>query len=134
MSTYQAIKKYCVKNMMKLEDFNKLSTYKKTWLIATQYLKHKQITALNFFDELNCDIFINTERLNVLADKLYRIYLTNKSTMLNIAIKNAIYYLNSNDTITGMFGLLNVIDELVTLSSPETKKIKKMMNDTFIYN
>lgn len=120
--------------MMKLEDFNKLSTYKKTWLIATQYFKHKQINALKFFDELNCAIFINTERLNVLADKLYRIYLTNKSTMLNIAIKNAIYYLNSNDTITGMFGLLNVIDELVALSSPETKKIKKMMNDTFIYN
>lgn len=120
--------------MMKLEDFNKLSTYKKTWLIATQYFKHKHINGLKFFDELNCAIFINTERLNVLADKLYRIYLTNKSTMLNIAIKNAIYYLNINDTITGMFGLLNVIDELVALCSPETKKIKKMMNDTFIFN
>lgn len=119
---------------MKLEDFNKMPAYKKTWFIATQYFKHKQINALKFFDELNCDIFINTERLNMLADKLYRIYLTNKSNMLNVAIKNAIYYLNRNDIITGMFGLLNVIDELVTLSSPETKKIKKMMNDTFIYN
>ena len=134
MSTYHTIKKYCSQRLIELENFKKLSTYKKTWLIATQYLKHKQINALNFFDELNCDIFINTERLNVLADKLYRIYLTNRSNMLNLAIKNAIYYLNNNDTITGMFGLLNVVDELVAISSPETKKIKKLMNGTFIYN
>lgn len=134
MSTYYTIKKYCSKKLIELENFKKLSSYKKTWLIATQYFKRKQRNALKFFDELNMNIFINSERLNLLADKLYRIYLTNKSTSLNNAIKGTIYYLNNNDTITGMFGLLNVVDELVAISSPETKKIKKLMNGTFIYN